>query len=421
MLAPDFIVQQSVAAPGSRLLLVTGSPPGTFDVGEIVLRDIALHYGHRNIHCVAIVPTNYTFTQDPRLDGLQVHVEPSVHVHARRWGVGRLGAAGSLLNYLTVFQSEVSRLLQIVLEQARESKPDRILAVLNNPLMMAVAHRATKALDLPMATLVWDPPDYLFRHHQFDRWSRRLLLREFQQSLACSQQVAVVSETMQRDYAAFTKAPIHILRLGLPMDSGTTDPMNAVLDPDEWVIGFAGSMYSTCAWRAFLAALDHAGWRIAGRPVRIKLLAERISLASRQPARIDYLGYRSPEEAQDVLAKCHLNYLPQPFVDELRELVRYAFPTKLTNYLATGRPVFVHSPQEGALSTFFESNPIGARATSLEPGPIIAALEALLGNAKAYEDASRQVRATAHAHFEPAIFRDAVDRVLGADALVLRR
>jgi glycosyltransferase involved in cell wall biosynthesis len=406
-----------MSGSSSRLLLLSGSPPGFGDVGEIILRDLALHYGPDRIHCVAIVPSDYSWKLDPQLDGLTAQLLRSDYVHARRWGTGKWGAIGSVASYLTGFQLEVSKLVDEAVKQARAANVDRIFAVLNNSLMMAVAHRVADALDLPMTTLVWDPPEYLFQLSRFDRSSRARLLKEFQRSLARSQQVAVVSETMQKDFASLTDAPIHILRLGLPMDFTTSALTSASLDPDEWVIGFAGSMYSNCAWRAFMAALDQVGWRIAGRSVRIKLLAERITLASRRPACVEFLGFRSPEEVQRILSQCHLTYMPQPFVPHLRELCRYAFPTKLSNYLAIGRPVFVHAPAEGALSNFYQNNPIGAHATSLEPAPIIEALEALLGNEQAYREASRQVQTTARAHFDTSVFHAAIDRVLGDELM----
>ncbi len=389
--------------------MLTGTPPGTANVGEIILRDLSLHFGPGDIQCIAVVPPRYVSKSDAQLEGLSVEILPSVHVHAQRWSHAAWGAIGSLLNYLVGFRREVARLVDSIVGKAEAAKPDVVFAVLNNPLMMSVGHRVARALDRPLVTLVWDPPDYLARASRFDRWSRRHLLREFRCSLAASRRVAVVSETMQQDYAGITEAPIQILRHGMSMELPEETGSDAGMDAREWVIGFAGSMYSDCAWGALLKALDQADWQIAGRPVRLKVLGARIALSSRTAAQVEFLGFRSPEQVQSILSQCHLNYMPQPFVPHLAELCRYAFPTKLTNYLATGRPVFVHAPREGALSRFFEANPIGARATTLDPGQILDALEALLGNEQAYRDACRQVRATAGSHFDVAVFHRAID------------
>lgn len=404
-----------MGAAKARLLLLTGTPPGTAKVGEIILRDLVTHYGPSNVHCVAVLSPRYGWKPGHETEGLSVTLLPSIHVNGQRWGNGLLSAAGSMINFQFGFRREVSKLVRQIVAQARAARAEKIFAVLNNALIMAVAHRAAKILGLPMVTLVWDPPGYLCINSRFDRFSRLALMKEFEASLASSEAVAVVSETMQQDYAAMTRAPIHILRHGLPMDPNRGEQPNVKLNADEWIIGFAGSMYSDCAWKAFIKALDSVDWRIAGRPVRLKLLTPRIVLASRHAAQIDFLGFRPPDEAQAILEQCHLSYMPQPFVAHLRELCRYAFPTKLTNYLAIGRPVFIHAPSEGALSTFYDGNKIGARATSLQSASIVEALEGLLGDEQAYRDACEQVRKTARAHFDVSVFHRAIDRVLQPD------
>jgi hypothetical protein len=395
-----------------RLLLLTGTPPGTGNVGEIILRDLALHYGPRSMSCVAVVPSAYDWKSDVQLAELPVELIRSRYTHAKRGTQGRLGTAESIFDYLIGFRRERSRLVEAIVSRAREQGVQRIFAVLNNPLIMAVAARVASALDVPLVTLVWDPPEYLLLQSRFDRYSRSLLLGDFRKCLGASTQVAVVSENLQAEYGQWTRAAVHILRHGLSMgDEAVGD-----LGQEEWRIGFAGSMYSDCAWRAFLKALDHAGWRLAGRPVRLKVMTSRIEVRSGGPSSIDILGFRSPEAVQTVLANCHLNYMPQPFVSRLADLCRLSFPTKLTNYLAVGRPVFVHCPQTGALAKFFEFNRIGVLSTSLEPGAIVADLEKFLGDAEAYDTARAQVRVTARRHFEASVFHAAIDQVLGWSA-----
>jgi hypothetical protein len=218
---------------------------------------------------------------------------------------------------------------------------------------------------------------------------------------------------MKDEYSALTSAPVGILRHGVPMDFEGMPVPREIPGGDEWIVGFAGSMSADCAWLAFLRALDHAHWRIAGRPVRLKVLSGRITVASRKPARIDYLGcLATPEEAQLALESCHLTYLPQPFAASLTDLARYSFPTKLTSYLSAGRPVFVHSPPNGSLAEFYVRNPLGALATSLAPESIVLALESLLGNVDAYRAASSQVRKTAVECFSDSVFHDAIDQML---------
>jgi hypothetical protein len=398
-----------------KLLLITGTPPGAGNVGELILRDLVLHYGAEDVECLAVVPSGYRWTAEPRLQQVPVRLLHSSRLYVRRWGKGKWSAVGSLAGYALGFRRDVRRVVAQIVAATAARRPDRILAVLNNPLMMAVAHRVAAATALPMVTLVWDPPEYLLQRARFDRVSRHLLLGDFARSLARSEQVAVVSETMQGDYARLTAAPIRILRHGVARDPAP--PPVAPSEGDEWLIGFAGSLYAECAWRALLRALDRVGWRIAGRAVRLRALTERVTVHSRGAAAIEYLGYRPADATQELLAQCDLTYLPQPFVAHLRTLCRYAFPTKLTSYLALARPVFVHCPADSALARFFDAHPFGVHSDSLEPEPIVAALETLLGSRERYAAACRVAVATAREHFDASVFQRAVDRVLRPERL----
>jgi hypothetical protein len=397
----------------AQTLLLTGSVPGSAHVGEIILRDLVLHYGPERVHCVAIVPAEFRSTVDPGLPGMRFELLKSPDTAGRPSGNGLWARLGRRYRFLVGFGGEVARLTKVVVASARASGVHQIFAVLNNALTIAVSQRAAAELGIPLVSLVWDPPEYVFRQAGFDRWSRESLLCEFRNCLAASTRVAVVSETMQRDFAVHTQARIHLLRHGIALESTES---TAPLDGDEWLIGFAGSMYSDCAWRALTAALDQVDWRVAGRPVRLRLLTGRIQLSSRRAARMDYLGFRPPDEVQSILQACHLTYLPQPFVAEFAELCRYSFPTKLANYLALGRPVLVHCPDDSALAEFVRENPVGVHVASLDAERIIEALHSLLCDPARYAAASRRATETARVHFSDSNFRASVDRVLEGTA-----
>jgi hypothetical protein len=286
--------------------------------------------------------------------------------------------------------------------------PERILAVLDNPQMIAVARAIADALGSPLSTLVWDPPEYFLTQLGFGRWAKTRLLDEFQACLSASASVAVVSETMQSDYAAFTRAQIHVLRHGIDFPGvDSREPGDG-----EFVLGFAGSMYSPCAWNALLDALDEADWRLGGRLVRIRVMTGSLELKRRHPARIEYLGFCSPEQVQEMLAGCDLCYMPQPFVESLAALCRYSFPTKLGNYLATGRPVFVHAPSDSALQQYFRQHRFGTSCDGLTAPQILKALERMLDPVE-YREASVRALSLSRTAFSTRSFRASLERFLG--------
>jgi hypothetical protein len=392
-----------------RVLLLAGVAPGAGMVGEIILRDLILHYGLGSVNCVAIAGPRYAWRKDPRLDGLSVDLVTSPHVGAVRHGRSKWSALGAFARFQLGFRRAVARIVDRVVATQHDS--DVIFAVLNNALTMAVSHRVARALQRPMVSLVWDHPDYLLQLSRFDRVSRAQLRREFDRSIAASRRVAVVSEAMRDAYEPLTRGAFQLLRHGIPVPAAAPAPLRR----DEWVVGFAGSVYAESAFRAFLRALDQVAWNVAGRPVRVRLLTGRITLASRSAARIDYLGYRSSEETQRLLEDCDVTYLPQPFDAHLRDLCRYSFPTKLANYLAIGRPVFAHAPADSALIRYLAQNAFGTSCTSLEPDVIVRSLEGLLGDSDRYAVGCATALQTAREQFDHGVFERAVDQLLGTD------
>ncbi|MFT3807413.1 hypothetical protein [Arenimonas sp.] len=401
-----------MAGTVAKTLLLSGTPPGKANVAEIILHDLVEYAGPSQFVCCAVVSPNYHWAPEQAPPGLDVRLLQARNMVAQRGSRSKWSAVRSLWGTFTGLRGEVSRLVPEIVAAARESGVQQVFAVLDNALLFALAHRVAAALDKPLVVLVWDPPNYVLQQAHFDRYSRIWLHGQFKRSLSVARRVAVVSETMQADYAAFTTAPIQLLRHGLAGIADGPSAVETVSAATEWQIGFAGSMYARCAWRAFMRALDHADWTIAGRPVRLKVLSSRLDVSSRRAANIDYLGFRPPEEAQRVLASCHLNYMPQPFQSHLRELCRYSFPTKLTSYLSVGRPVFVHAPRDSALISFVQRSPIGATATSQDPAAIAAALESILGNDQVYSEAAASVRSVAAAHFSERSFHASIDELL---------
>lgn len=391
------------------LLLLSGTPPGNGNVGEIILRDLVRHLGPRNVCCEAVVGPRYQHRPDAQLAGMRLHLHQTRHIAAPRRGPGKLDALAAEIRFPFGFRSVITALVDKIEHSARSAGAGQVFAVLNNAATMSIAHRIADRLGLPLRCLVWDPPDYVLRQAGFARWSRRWLVGEFERSLARATSVAVVSDSMRRAYSGLTRARVQLLRHGRA--APTCGPPAHF---DGWTIGFAGSMYAGCAWSALLKALDATGWRIAGRPVRIRLMTAKATLEGRAGAHIEFLGFRDDAEIDGLLAACDVNYLPQPFLPQLADLCRYAFPTKLAAYLGAGRPVFVHCPAGSALGDYFDSQPFGAICRSLEPGSIVASLEALLGAAESLAAAGTRARELAIREFSENAFHAAIDAVLAA-------
>ncbi|HEY4423698.1 MAG TPA: hypothetical protein VGN10_05795 [Pyrinomonadaceae bacterium] len=87
------------------------------------------------------------------------------------------------------------------------------------------------------------------------------------------------------------------------------------------------------------------------------------------------LGRRSHSECLDAMKAADLLYLPLAFGKKSSRISLYSLPTKLPEYLATGKSVFFHAPQESAVFRVAERYDLTPRLATIEPAALDAFVE----------------------------------------------
>jgi glycosyltransferase involved in cell wall biosynthesis len=346
--------------------------PGEGGVGEIILSALFRHHPRGCAVFASVLPPRYPGRPDPEFphpvesfDGTPEHR----FTRRRR----KVQAPVFHLYYRTGFRRWLRHLAGEVVALGRRSRVEKVLLVANSAATIGIGARVARELGVPLVTIVWDPPEHVLSH--VDRFTRRSLLGRFREAMRRSERVAVVSTAMADAYVPRGKTAV-LLRYGADAAERLAAP-GAPRESGVFRIGFAGSIYAHTAVAALTRALDDCGWEVAGRRVVLRMLCSQAHLASRSRAHVEYLGYRAPEEVARLLSSCDACFLPVPFEPWLRRLALYSFPTKLSDYVALGRPVLAIAPRDGAVAAFFEEQPVGACAHSLDPASVRAALEAL--------------------------------------------
>jgi len=399
-----------------RLLVIGGSPPGTGCVGEIILRDICLNYPAERICCFSVCHDKYinSYTPPPELANMPIRLGVWQHEHGYRPFSGILGFLTVFIFGSVALPLDAKRLVREAVAYGREHDVDKVLMILDLATTIAMGTEVARQLSVPLISLVWDAPEYYLVDRKWDRFTRKKLLARFGETLGLSEKVAVVSETMQEDYEKKYGAKTIIVRHGLPLEESIKQ-VAPVSSSSDFVIGFAGGLYALSTWEALLQSLAACDWRIAGRQVVLKVLGWNFHFRTKKKMNIHFLGWRSPEDTLAILTACDVNYLPYPFEPELYYLARYGFPTKLSTYLATGRPVFVHAPPHSSLTPFCARNRIGILCESLDPAEITAGLEILASDPDYYSESTRQVSALMQAEFNQEHFLHSFADFVGID------
>ena len=81
---------------------------------------------------------------------------------------------------------------------------------------------------------------------------------------------------------------------------------------------------------------------------------------------VSLCGRRPHEFCLDAMKTADLLYLPLAFAEKASRIALYSLPTKLPEYLASGRPVFFHAPDQSALYKVAERYDLKPRMATLD-------------------------------------------------------
>jgi hypothetical protein len=222
---------------------------------------------------------------------------------------------------------------------------------------------------------------------QLDRLTVKRTMRRFDELLIHAKKLGVICEQMAEEYAKRSSAPAIVIRHGL-QDSVT--PRSEPTSTDEFRIGLSGSMYCYSAWKAFQQALDRLNWQIGSKRIVLIVAGSEIQFRAFRPAECRFYGWRSLEEVNRLLSDCDLLYVPHPFESYQEPLARFSFPTKLSAYVATGRPILMHAPEYSALTTFCQKHQFGILTHELRVDRLSELLKAMLTNQQELNHLSQQ-------------------------------
>jgi glycosyltransferase involved in cell wall biosynthesis len=379
-----------------RVLLLSDIPPSSELTAGIVLAQLASFLPPRVLASYIVLDR----TLDPELASvcdtipIRMDVKPREH-----WRIlpGKIGGAVSLGMETYTAGVTIQRMVDRICRFARENEVGAVWCVLQGQTMIRLALPTATRLRVPLLTQVWDPPGWWLRANHVDQVSGRRIQRTFANALAASSCCATVSEPMSEEYAA--KYGVKCVALLPSMNASYALPPSGLLTPSSHlVIGMAGQLYASDAWLGLLRALDTVKWRLVGRNVRIVVLGRGFTVSRKAPCSIEYLGWYPQRETVATLAACDLLYCPYWFDPAYDEEVRLSFPSKLTTYLATGRPMLFHGPEHSAAAQFLLRHQAGFSCHTNDPAEILEAITSIVTDTEGYQRVTAAGRQAFDAH-----------------------
>lgn len=401
-----------------RMLVVSPVAPVPEGVGGVFLRDLCLMYPADRL-AFAILPGIGTGPWPEALnESPRVTLDLVPERGFNRWG-RRIQRSTRPVFDRYVDTVHLPNLIEQVEAFAKRVRPGVLWVPLAGPTMINVAASIAERIGVPLLTTVWDAPDYFLPHYWgIEGKSLDRAMERFHAAMRRSVRCAVASPEMKEAYEARYGTPCVPMIHGLP-ESQWIAPSGMRAPNEPFVIGYAGSLYARREWEALMEALGSVGWRIAGRDVVLRVLASSFDIKATGPARVEFLGWHSTTSAVSILSGCDVCYVPYWFDPSCRAGVELCFPNKISMYLAAGRPILFHGPEQSTPTHFLARRPVGVACHSSDADALAQALTVAATDSAFHDMAAREIPVALREELGLHVFRERFAEFLGVDATVL--
>jgi hypothetical protein len=209
-------------------------------------------------------------------------------------------------------------------------------------------------------------------HHEchqlpYTRWRQRLLAEIIQRANVRY----AVSREMAAHYAESFGKSWTVVHNGVRNDSFANGTSGASKSRRVLLAGDV-NVFRSDAVIAFAEAIERHNRR-NGESIEFRVMGEiaeqhRSSLSALDAVKM--LSRRSHAECLDAMKAADLLYLPLAFGKKSARISLYSLPTKLPEYLATGKSVFFHAPKESAVFRVAERYDLTPRLATIDPAAL---------------------------------------------------
>ena len=268
---------------------------------------------------------------------------------------------------LKVQQFQAARdAVRLLGEVVERNSIKNLLVVPVSPWILSAALALHKRY--PELNLVFYVMDDWQGHHEchrlpYSRWRRNLLREAIDRA---NTRFAVSREMAAHYEETFGKSWL-VAHNGVPKNSFTGET-NGHQKPRQVMLAGDVNVFRFDAVIAFAEAIErynqHAGQRIEFKVMGEVAEQHRAPLSALKTTNL--LSRRSHAECLAAMKAADLLYLPLAFSQRSARISLYSLPTKLPEYLASGKNVFFHAPKESAVFRVAERYDLTPRLSTID-------------------------------------------------------
>lgn len=277
------------------------------------------------------------------------------------------GVALAYYPFLKALQFQAARRAVRLLAEAIERHSIKNLLVIPiSPWILWAALRVHK--QFPKLNLVFYVMDDWQGHHECHQLpyseSRRRLLSE---AIERAGTRFAVSREMAAHYEETYGKSWQVAHNGVPQSAFANGHSNSVM-PKQILLAGDVNVFRYDAVIAFAEAIERHNQQ-RGTAIEFTVMGEvaeqhRSSLSNLRAVKL--LSRRSHVECLEAMKAADLLYLPLAFGRRSARISLYSMPTKLPEYLASGKSVFFHAPKDSAVFRVAERHNLTPRLASID-------------------------------------------------------
>jgi glycosyltransferase involved in cell wall biosynthesis len=270
---------------------------------------------------------------------------------------------------------------------------DAVWAIIEGQTIVRVTLELQRRLQIPIHVMVWDPIDWWLRANEIDVLTQIWVKMDFDRVIRSARSCATASWAMSEQYEK--KYGVRCVPVISSIPAELAQPAaEALVNGKTFTIGLAGQLYALDEWKRLISSFESCDWNVDGLHIKMKLLGGFPSPVIND--HIEYMGQQSQADAIKILSQLDSCFCPYPFSAEMRDVSNTSFPSKLTTYLAAGRPTLFHGPATSSPAKFIEKHRVGIVVGAESELDLISAVRTLICDQKMY----RQLCKNSHSIFK---------------------
>lgn len=366
-----------------KVLLFTDIPPCINYSGGLVLKQLCSFLPEGSLSSVVVMNPQLNPDIPEELDSINMHC---IDKPRDNWGtLSRRRLIGELASIVMESYNSIvveKKIIDQTVEIAKEFGADALWCIVEGHTIIRMEHQIAKRLNIPLYSLVWDPPGWWLRENRVNRFSAKGTLRRFEELLRNSRATATASWALADKYREIGANTIPLV--ASLDDSMAYAPSSGPHEREEFIITMAGQIYATTEWESLLLALSDMNWRVNGRKVIVRVLSRYATMWANSATNIEFLGWRPQNETLALLAESDILFCPYWFNPDFASEAQLSYPSKLTSYFASGRPTLFLGPDYSSPAGLIEKYKVGLGCYSLNRSDIVDSITRLAEDQEIY-------------------------------------